>query len=131
MDEIELARTENGRYLVAEVDPGKRTMRPATRTPSRWETEARLRVDNCLRLWFRFGAFEADLRAGERRLPPTMFCRILNACERPVYVFKGKRNDLRDIAVMAAVILVLMVGTIRLIGGNANNVFSEAASSIQ
>jgi hypothetical protein len=32
---------------------------------------------------------------------------------------------------MLAVILVVVVGTIRLIGGNANNVFSSAASSLQ
>ena len=31
---------------------------------------------------------------------------------------------------MLAVILVLVVGTIRLIGGSANNVFSATASSI-
>jgi hypothetical protein len=32
---------------------------------------------------------------------------------------------------MLAVILVVVIGTIRLIGSNANNVFSQAASSIQ
>ena len=40
-------------------------------------------------------------------------------------------QDIAEYAVMLAVILVLVVGTIRLIGSNANNVFSEAASSIQ
>jgi len=40
-------------------------------------------------------------------------------------------QDIAEYAVMLAVILVLVVGTIRLIGGNANNVFSNAASSIQ
>ena len=40
-------------------------------------------------------------------------------------------QDIAEYAVMQAVILVLVVGTIRLIGSNANNVFSEAASSIQ
>lgn len=40
-------------------------------------------------------------------------------------------QDIAEYAVMLAVILVLVVGTIRLIGGNANNVFSSAASSIQ
>jgi Flp pilus assembly pilin Flp len=33
-------------------------------------------------------------------------------------------------AVMLAAILLVVIGTIRLIGGNANNVFSSAASSI-
>lgn len=40
-------------------------------------------------------------------------------------------QDIAEYAVMLAVILVLVVGTIRLIGSNANNVFSSAASSIQ
>jgi Flp pilus assembly pilin Flp len=40
-------------------------------------------------------------------------------------------QDIAEYAVMLAVILVLVVGTIRLIGSNANNVFSQAASSIQ
>jgi len=33
--------------------------------------------------------------------------------------------------VMLALILVLVVGTIRLVGSNANNVFSSVASSVQ
>ncbi len=40
-------------------------------------------------------------------------------------------QDIAEYAVMLAVILVLVVGTIRLIGSNANNVFSNDASSIQ
>jgi Flp pilus assembly pilin Flp len=40
-------------------------------------------------------------------------------------------QDIAEYAVMLAVILVIVVGTIRMIGSNANNVFSEAASSIQ
>jgi Flp pilus assembly pilin Flp len=40
-------------------------------------------------------------------------------------------QDIAEYAVMLAVILVLVVGTIRLIGANANNVFSNTASSIQ
>jgi Flp pilus assembly pilin Flp len=39
-------------------------------------------------------------------------------------------QDIAEYAVMLAVILVLVVGTIQLIGGNANNAFSTAASSI-
>jgi len=39
-------------------------------------------------------------------------------------------QDIAEYAVMLAVILVIVVGTIRLIGSNANNVFSEVASSI-
>lgn len=40
-------------------------------------------------------------------------------------------QDIAEYAVMLAVILVLVVGTIRLVGSNANNAFSSAASSIQ
>jgi len=40
-------------------------------------------------------------------------------------------QDIAEYAVMLAVILVLVVGTVRLVGSNANNVFSNAASSIQ
>lgn len=40
-------------------------------------------------------------------------------------------QDIAEYAVMLAVILVLVVGTIRLIGTNANNVFSQAASAVQ
>jgi pilus assembly protein Flp/PilA len=40
-------------------------------------------------------------------------------------------QDIAEYAVMLAVILVLVVGTIQLIGSNANNVFSSVASSIQ
>ncbi len=39
-------------------------------------------------------------------------------------------QDIAEYAVMLAVILVIVVGTIRLIGGNSNNVFSSVASSI-
>jgi len=38
-------------------------------------------------------------------------------------------QDIAEYAVMLAVILVLVVGTIRLVGSNANNVFSSVASS--
>lgn len=39
-------------------------------------------------------------------------------------------QDIAEYAVMLAVILVIVVGTIRLIGSNSNNVFSSVASSI-
>ena len=42
-----------------------------------------------------------------------------------------KGEDSAKHAVILAVILVIVVGTIRLIGSNANTVFSKAASSIQ
>lgn len=40
-------------------------------------------------------------------------------------------QDIAEYAVMLAVILVIVVGTIRLIGSNANTVFSTVGSSIQ
>ena len=40
-------------------------------------------------------------------------------------------QDIAEYAVMLAVILVVVVGTIRLIGSHANIVFSNVASSVQ
>ena len=39
-------------------------------------------------------------------------------------------QDIAEYAVLLAVILVLVVGTVRLIGSNSNNVFSATASAI-
>lgn len=39
-------------------------------------------------------------------------------------------QDIAEYAVMLAVILVLVVGTIRLVGSNSNNVFSQVGSSL-
>jgi Flp pilus assembly pilin Flp len=40
-------------------------------------------------------------------------------------------QDIAEYAVMLAVILVLVVGTVRLVGSNANTAFSSVASSFQ
>ncbi len=40
-------------------------------------------------------------------------------------------QDVAEYAVMLAVILAVVVGTIRMIGSGANNVFSSVASTIQ
>jgi len=40
-------------------------------------------------------------------------------------------QDVAEYAVMLAVILVVVVGTIRLVGSNANNAFSNVASALQ
>ena len=45
--------------------------------------------------------------------------------------FDDEGQDIAEYAVMLAVILVIVVGTIRLVGTNANNVFSSVASSVQ
>ena len=39
-------------------------------------------------------------------------------------------QDIAEYAVMLAVILVLVIGTVRLVGSNANNVFSSVASTM-
>jgi Flp pilus assembly pilin Flp len=40
-------------------------------------------------------------------------------------------QDVAEYAVVLAVVLVIVVGTVRLIGANAGNVFSQVGSSIQ
>ena len=40
-------------------------------------------------------------------------------------------QDIAEYSVMLAVILVIVVGTVRLIGSNASNVFSQVGSAIQ
>ena len=54
---------------------------------------------------------------------------MLNLIERAWREEEGQ--DIAEYAVMLAVILVIVVGTIRLIGSNANNVFSSVSSAIQ
>jgi Flp pilus assembly pilin Flp len=44
---------------------------------------------------------------------------------------EDEAQDIAEYAVMLAVILVIVVGTVRLIGGHSNNVFSSVASAIQ
>jgi Flp pilus assembly pilin Flp len=44
---------------------------------------------------------------------------------------EDKAEDIAEYAVMLAVILVLVVGTIRLVGSNANSAFSSVASVLQ
>jgi Flp pilus assembly pilin Flp len=52
----------------------------------------------------------------------TLLCRLWS---------EDEGQDIAEYAVMLAVILVLVVGTVRLVGSNANNAFSSVASSIQ
>lgn len=40
-------------------------------------------------------------------------------------------QDIAEYAVMLAVILVIVVGTIRLVGSSSNNVFSNVSSTLQ
>ncbi len=40
-------------------------------------------------------------------------------------------QDIAEYSVMLAVILVIVMGTVRLIGSNSQNIFSEVSSSLQ
>ena len=40
-------------------------------------------------------------------------------------------QDIAEYSVMLAVILLIVVGTVRLIGSNANGIFSQVGSSLQ
>jgi Flp pilus assembly pilin Flp len=40
-------------------------------------------------------------------------------------------QDVAEYSIMLAVVLVIVVGTVRLIGSNAGNIFSQVGSSIQ
>ena len=40
-------------------------------------------------------------------------------------------QDIAEYSVMLAVVLVIVVGTVRLIGSNAGNIFSQVGSAIQ
>lgn len=44
---------------------------------------------------------------------------------------RNEGQDIAEYAVMLAVILVLVIGTVRLVGLNANNAFSTVASFLQ
>jgi hypothetical protein len=50
-------------------------------------------------------------------------------CSSPVWS-NDEGQDIAEYAVSLAANLVLVVGTVRLIGSNTNNVFSQTASSI-
>jgi len=66
------------------------------------------------------------------RSPGRARWRQTDMCKYLVQLWHDENGqDIAEYAVMLAVILVIVVGTIRLIGSNANNVFSEAASTIQ
>jgi Flp pilus assembly pilin Flp len=61
---------------------------------------------------------------------------VKNTCGVPAEVsgsvgLRQSGQDIAEYAVMLAVILVIVVGTIRLIGSSANTVFSQVGSTIQ
>jgi len=67
--------------------------------------------------------FEADFPA--KQVPGGA---MLQFCQKIWSDEEGQ--DIAEYAVMLAVILVLVIGTVRLIGGNANNAFSSVASTL-
>ena len=86
---------------------------------------------------------ESKLRAGAQRLRglARRRIRVLRNCRRvilpqldafPRKAWSGRQGPRQcETRGHSGVILVIVVGTIRLIGSNANTVFSQAASSIQ
>ncbi|MGA7907188.1 MAG: hypothetical protein WCA16_07240 [Candidatus Sulfotelmatobacter sp.] len=54
----------------------------------------------------------------------------MNGLARSLWT-REKGQDIAEYAVILAVILVVVVGTLRLIGTNTNNVFSNVASTLQ
>jgi Flp pilus assembly pilin Flp len=64
--------------------------------------------------------------------PGSFLCREVTMRESWQRLLRDESGqDIAEYAVMLAVILAIVVGTIRLIGSSANNVFSSVASSIQ
>jgi Flp pilus assembly pilin Flp len=53
---------------------------------------------------------------------------VSNWCKRLWHDEGGQ--DVAEYAVMLAVVLIIVIGTVRLIGGNANNVFSTVSSGL-
>jgi Flp pilus assembly pilin Flp len=50
--------------------------------------------------------------------------------QRFLALWSENGQDIAEYAVMVAVILLIVVGTLRVIGSNSNTVFSQVASSI-
>jgi Flp pilus assembly pilin Flp len=69
-----------------------------------------------------FGRGQSDRKLEERSPVARLLQQLWN---------EESGQDIAEYAVMLAVILVIVVGTIRLIGSNANNVFSQVGSAIQ
>jgi len=86
------------------------------------------------------GGVSREIKLSYTGLPGCHFyCHRQTAEEKTIMFIEQVRRlwceeegqDIAEYAVMLAVILVIVVGTIRLIGSNANNVFSNVASAIQ
>ncbi len=60
-----------------------------------------------------------------------MFLEEVEVFRAIIYLWNDERGqDVAEYAVMLAVVLVIVVGTVHLIGSSANNVFSQVQSGI-
>lgn len=57
--------------------------------------------------------------------------RILRGQRFCTFLLRDDGQDVAEYAIMFTIILVLVVGTVRLFGLNAKNMFSSAASSVR
>jgi Flp pilus assembly pilin Flp len=84
-----------------------------------------------------------ESRPGDRRvaIPEALASKSIHSTQRLIprgplvqfclHIWSDERGqDIAEYAVMLAVILILVIGTVRLIGGNANNAFSAVASNL-
>ena len=100
----------------------------------------RLLIELQFELWTDLGALDMPWRGKDNQNVPPGQPAVPSRSPDPkemvmtsllVRLWSNDGQDIAEYAVMLAVILVIVVGTIRLIGSNANTVFSQAASSIQ
>ena len=69
-----------------------------------------------------------------QRAPPKLPNELIpeeNMTESLRLLWSDEGQDIAEYAVMLAVILIIVIATIRHVGGHANRVFSHVASSIQ
>jgi Flp pilus assembly pilin Flp len=72
----------------------------------------------------------------EPRVPRSTFAQAARKMELTPQVFRrlwqeDSGQDIAEYAVMLAVILIIVVGTVKLIGTNSSSVFSSVSSAIQ
>jgi Flp pilus assembly pilin Flp len=72
---------------------------------------------------------KSKIVVGPRRLIGDCFQPSILRVLRDVWL-SDAGQDIAEYAVMLAVILVIVIGTVRLVGGNANNAFSAVASNL-
>jgi Flp pilus assembly pilin Flp len=92
------------------------------------EAVSRIFAERVTAEWVQFSLY-AKRTAGDRARKTNKRGYIMKFVQKLWCDQEGQ--DIAEYAVMLAVILVIVVGTVRLIGSNANNVFSNAASTLQ